>query len=542
MPEQTAIPTAIQLPENEAKHWADFIAERIIQEKGDKDLYTLASGITPSGTIHIGKFREIITTELVSRALIRMGKKVRFIYSWDDYDTFRKVPSDMPKQEMLKGMLYQPIVDIPDVYGTESSYARHNEVTLETVAPKLGISNVEFIYQSQMYRSGKYNDLIIQAMDYRDKICEILQTSKTQEIEDDWVPIATYCSKCNRDRVSFSNYGTDVKTIDSECKLCGNKETLNLRESTNLKLPWRIDWPMRWAFEGVDFEPGGADHSAAGGSFDTSKIIVRNIFGATPPVYAKYAFITPKGERKKMGSSVGNGLSVDEVLNIYEPEIVRWFFASYKPDAPFNMALDIDVLKNYENFDRMERIVYGQEDADPGKRAALKRIYEMSQINSDGKIPVDMPIQLSFRHLTVQLQINEFDIANTRPYYALQIKNERDERRYQERAKRAAYWIENYAPDEFKFILNKSKREDIQMTNTQRTFIADLKQLLETQWGAFADERDLQNKISEKMVTHGLESTDTYVLLYQLLVNRDKGPRLGNFILSIGKEKILGLL
>ena len=77
-------------------HWADQMADRIIKERGDLDLYTCASGITPSGTVHIGNFREIMTVDLVVRALKSRGKKTRFIYSWDDYDVFRKVPANIP--------------------------------------------------------------------------------------------------------------------------------------------------------------------------------------------------------------------------------------------------------------------------------------------------------------------------------------------------------------------------------------------------------------------------------------------------------------
>ena len=61
-------------------HWADQVADRIIRERGDLDLYTCASGITPSGTVHIGNFREIITVDLVVKALRSRGKNVRFIY------------------------------------------------------------------------------------------------------------------------------------------------------------------------------------------------------------------------------------------------------------------------------------------------------------------------------------------------------------------------------------------------------------------------------------------------------------------------------
>ena len=97
-------------------HWADFAADNIIRQRGEKDLYTIASGITPSGVVHFGNFREVMTVELVGKALRDLGKNVRFIFSWDDYDTFRKVPANMPKQEELETFLFQPIVDTPDPY------------------------------------------------------------------------------------------------------------------------------------------------------------------------------------------------------------------------------------------------------------------------------------------------------------------------------------------------------------------------------------------------------------------------------------------
>jgi len=95
-------------------HWADETAEKIVFEKGEKEIYICASGITPSGTVHVGNFREIISTELVVRALRDMGNEVRFIYSWDDYDVFRKVPKNMPKQDELEKFLRFPITMVPD--------------------------------------------------------------------------------------------------------------------------------------------------------------------------------------------------------------------------------------------------------------------------------------------------------------------------------------------------------------------------------------------------------------------------------------------
>ena len=80
-------------------HWADRTAFKIVKEKGEKELYTLASGITPSGVVHVGNFRELVTTELVGRALKSLGKNTRFIFSWDDYDVFRKIPQNIPEKD-----------------------------------------------------------------------------------------------------------------------------------------------------------------------------------------------------------------------------------------------------------------------------------------------------------------------------------------------------------------------------------------------------------------------------------------------------------
>jgi lysyl-tRNA synthetase class 1 len=437
--------------------------------------------------------------------------------------------------------LYQPIVDVPDPYGTAGSYARHNELTLEDSAPKVGIGYVEYIYQHKKYRAGDYNGCIIKVLDNRGRIKEILQEFKTGEIAKGWTPLETYCSKCNRDRVSFSNYDSSAKTIDCECKLCGHKETLDLNASKRLKLPWRVDWPMRWTYEGVDFEPGGRDHSSAGGSRDTGEVIAREIFGVEPPVYSVYESIRVKGQTKKMSSSAGNGFSLESVLAVYEPEIVRWFFASYMPEAMFDMAFDLDVLKNYEDFDRLERAVYGLEPAAEDKLANARRIYELSQLDVDGRIPDSIPFQPSFRHLCNILQINDFDIEKARAYYAPEIKNARDERRFSERSACAAHWVRNYASEEFKFILNAARRTDVELSDAEKKFVAELKAELENNWDSFADDRSLQNRIGGLVAAHGLDA-QVYKKLYQLLIGRDLGPKLAGFIKGVGKEKVIGLL
>ncbi len=190
-------------------HWADQVAARIIKEKGDLDLYTCASGITPSGTVHIGNFREIITVDLVVRALRARGKNVRFIYSWDDYDVFRKVPKNMPKPEVLEQYLRYPITMVPDTFGRDENYARHHETDIEKELLRVGI-HPEFLYQASRYRAGRYAEGIKKAMQNRDLIKWCLNNYRDDEHkmkdEDVYWPIAVFCSKCNKDTTEITGY------------------------------------------------------------------------------------------------------------------------------------------------------------------------------------------------------------------------------------------------------------------------------------------------------------------------------------------------
>ena len=98
-------------------HWAYEVAHELIRKNPNKETFVCAAGISPSGSVHIGNFREIVTTYFVVRALQDLGKKTRFIFSWDDYDRFRKVPKNIdPSFAKYIGM---PYCDIPDPYGCQ---------------------------------------------------------------------------------------------------------------------------------------------------------------------------------------------------------------------------------------------------------------------------------------------------------------------------------------------------------------------------------------------------------------------------------------
>lgn len=517
-------------------HWADLTAHKLIAQKGDREEYVLASGITPSGTVHFGNFREVITVDFVARALRARGKKVRFLFSWDDYDTFRKIPVNMPNQELLQKYLFQPIVDTPDPYEREESYARHHEVNFENQLKKMGIT-ADFKYQASKYRAQEYKEWIRKTLIHTQDIKDILNAHRTEPLADSWLPLSIYCKECNRDKISKMTFDGKEK-LTYECELCGHHGEENIESSTRLKLPWRMDWPMRWAFEKVDFEPGGKDHSSQGGSYTTAKEIVKKVYDWDAPVYLQYDFVSIKGSGGKMSSSKGDLVTVDDVLKVYEPEMIRWIFASYKSNVDFSISFDLDAIKTYEDFDRQERLAYGLEEGNDKKIEMAKRVYELSMID---EMPSQCPFQPSFRHLCNVLQIFEGNLEKTFKAYSAEIKNPRDERRLKERSDRALFWLENYAPDEFKFKLN-TNLDSIKIDSSIVPFFHKLKEVFTVEWQSFTSDKILHEKLYELIHEFKLEPSDVFRNFYQLLIAQDKGPKLASFILTIGSDKILSLL
>jgi lysyl-tRNA synthetase class 1 len=218
--------------------------------------------------------------------------------------------------------------------------------------------------------------------------------------------------------------------------------------------------------------------------------------------------------------------------------MVRWIFASYKTNIDFGLSFDLDVIKNYEDFDRLERMAYGLEAGNEKKIAMAKRVYELSQIT---EAPKEMPFQPAFRHLCNVLQINDLDINRARGFYNNDIKNDRDERRFKERAQRAAYWIENSAPDEFKFSLNKDVFK-MELSIKESAFLNELNTYLKAEFNNLQDDKALHEKMYEMIHAHELEPMSVFTLLYKKLIGLEKGPKLAGFIRTIGLERVSKLL
>ena len=351
-------------------NWAREVAQRLINERPNEEVYTVASGVSPSGFVHIGNFREIATPYLVVKELIKLGKKVRYILSFDEFDRFRKVPGNIDSSyEKYIGM---PYTDIPSPFTENASYASFMENRFLNELKSMDVE-VECIYQTKEYKSGRYNKYIKIAMDRRKEIFDIIDEFRTQDATEEernnYYPISIYCETCKKDNTTITSYNEETGIVNYTCT-CGHNNKIKINYATNIKLQWKVDWPMRWMIEGVTFETGGIDHSAANGSKAVSEKIARQIYNYEPPFYIPYNFIGIKGGGAKMSSSTGNVLTITDLLKVYDKNIIWWFYSRFENMHAFDIALDNDVIRYYSEYDRWVKM-YFENKIDDKNRSIL---------------------------------------------------------------------------------------------------------------------------------------------------------------------------
>jgi lysyl-tRNA synthetase, class I len=285
--------------------WVARFADEVIAAAQDRKPGTpivCASGLSPSGPIHLGNLREVMTPHLVADEIRRRGHDCVHILSWDDYDRFRKVPAGIPGvDESWAEHIGRPLTSVPPPPG--SPYSSWGEHFKAAMAASL----------TQMYTSGAYTEQILLAMRERAHIDAVLGKYRTkiapEENDEDgessagYFPYRPYCDECGRDTTTVTAFDDATLHTSYTCSY-GHQGSFVLSEHRRGKLAWKVDWPMRWAFEGVHFEPSGVDHSSPGSSYVVGTQLVAEVFGARAPIGPMYAFVGIEGQAK-MSSSRG---------------------------------------------------------------------------------------------------------------------------------------------------------------------------------------------------------------------------------------------
>ncbi len=533
-------------------HWSDEIAQRIIERNPEKEEYVCAAGISPSGSVHVGLCHDVATSLFVVKALQKKGKKAKLLFSWDEYDRCRKIPANV---QAVVGSDYDkyigsPYVDIPDPWGCHENYAKHFEEEFLNAMKMFGIE-MDYRYQAEMYRSGAYREDILESLRKRGEIFDILDSFKTKDpdktpeqlkAEHDaeravYYPVSIFCPECHTDFTTITKLSDDCTEADYTCR-CGHAGHFNFLTDTDCKLGWKIDWPMRWRYEKVDFEPGGKDHAAPTGSYSNSKIVSKKIFNYDAPLFQGYEFIGIKGMTGKMSSSSGLNLTPETLLKLYQPEVVLWLYSKTEPTKAFDFCFDDGILRQYFEFDKMLT------DCREGKASdVIRDIMYLCQV--EGReietVPMSLLVQLgSIVNFNVPMLETVFEKIGT-PYKAAQ---------FADRLDRAKFWLEQCAPDQVNRLRTTRNWEVFGALNENEQKAITLLHDYIAKGGYTLDELNAELYAIPKQVW-GTDMTDKELKgiqgaffrnVYKLLIDKEKGPRLYLFLYAIESEKYVGLL
>ena len=297
--------------------WPFVEIRNLLKERKDliksKKKIIFQTGYGPSGLPHIGTFGEVARTTMMINVLHQIDKiDTELITFSDDMDGLRKVPENIPNDEILKKNLGKPLTSIPDPFGKFNSFAEHNNTMLKQFLKKF---NFEFSFKSstENYKSGKFNESLKRVAEKYEEIMNIILPTLRSERRKTYCPFLPLCPDTgkvleipmlnlekNTGKITFDNNGKKIQT-----------DIYN----GNCKLQWKVDWAMRWFTFDVDFEMYGKDLTES--AILSSKVC--KVLGKTPPSgFAYELFLDEKGE--KISKSKGNGITIEEWLNYASPE------------------------------------------------------------------------------------------------------------------------------------------------------------------------------------------------------------------------------
>lgn len=580
----------------ETTDWVSRFADEVIEEserRAPGKPVVVASGLSPSGPIHLGNLREVMTPHLVADEIRRRGRQVRHLISWDDYDRYRKVPAGISGvDESWAEHIGKPLTSVPAPKGSaHPNWAEHFKAAMIESLAELGVE-FDGISQTEQYTSGVYREQILHAMRHRADIDAILAQYRTKKApakkqqqkpvdeaeleaaegsgaaaEDDgssgsagYFPYKPYCGNCEKDLTTVTAYDDDSTELTYTCTACAFSETVRLEEFNRGKLVWKVDWPMRWAYEGVIFEPSGVDHSSPGSSFQVGGQIV-GIFGGQQPIGPMYAFVGISG-MAKMSSSRGGVPTPADALKIMEPQLLRWLYARRRPNQSFKIAFDQEIQRLYDEWDKLAAKVAGGDSqaSSTGGGSALPAdvaAYTRAVGTAAGELP-KTPRPLPYRTLA-----SVADITAGHQDQALRILSELDPANplssldeARPRYDKAEAWINTHVPADQRTIVRDEPDAELlkSLDDASRQSVRLLLDGLADHWSldglthlvygvpkvqagfsADATPKELPPEIKTAQRTF-------FALLYHLLVGRDTGPRLPTLLLAVGQDRVRTLL
>lgn len=501
--------------------WLNQIVDELLARHPDGEI-VVSSGVSPSGKYHLGTLREVLTAETIAREVRRRGRQARHIHVVDDLDFIRKVPAGIP--ESYSQYLGKPLCDIPAPDDSGKSYADYYLQDLQAASGELHLS-AEIMRAHEKYRTGFFVEAIETALEHIADVKRILETVSGHHVDDNWSPVQVLENGFLKNR-PYVSHNADEKTLvyrDAD----GQTQQVSYADG-QVKLNWRIDWPARWWLLGVQAEPFGRDHATKGGSYDTGKIIVRDIYGAEPPYPVPYNFINRTGETKKMSKSAGETTTLSELLEILPAEVIWYFILRSAPEKQLF----------FDDGDTLIRLIddFGVLLAKPDKTGAEQQLIDLCMEGIEQPTISRVP----FSHLVASYQASLKDTDRTlevirRTEYSQIVVEEADIIKAE--LKYIDAWLDKRAPDDVKFALQESVDADA-FSDTQKQFLRQLADKI-GEAPEHADGTWFHDAMYSLKEESGLGPKELFTTLYQVLIGKDSGPRAGWFLSILPRDWLI---
>ena len=505
-----------------AKAWPFEEAMKVTKRLGPSQREVLfETGYGPSGLPHIGTFGEVARTSMVRHAFetLRPDAKTRLVCFSDDMDGLRKVPTNIPNQELLAQHLDKPLTAVPDPFGTHESFGAHNNARLRAFLDGFGFS-YEFFSATACYTSGRFDATLVKMLEVYDEVMAIILPTLGPDRRATYSPFLPVSEQTGKVlQVPIVERKLDAATI-----VYRDPDTEKLVETPvtggHVKCQWKADWAMRWVALGVDYEMAGKDLID---SVNLSSKICRALGGKPPEGFNYELFLDDQGQ--KISKSKGNGIAVEEWLAYATPESLSLYMYQ-KPKTAKRLYFDV-IPKAVDEY-------YGYLDAYSRETPEQRLNNPVWHIHDGAPPQVSMPVSYA-------LLLNLVSASNAETKDAL--------------------WgfIRNYAPDAtpeshpeldrlvgfaIRYFHDRERpfRQFRAPSEVERAAMIDLYERL----GALAPPQDaesLQTLAYDVGKAHPFENLrDWFKALYEVLLGASQGPRFGSFIALYGIDRTRALI
>jgi len=513
--------------------WADKVADKIKDSyankiKAGKPLI-IRDEKTMSGRVHVGSLRGVAIHGIISEILSEQKIANKYLFEINDFDPMDGLPIYLDQEKYLPYMGF-PLCDVPSPDGKAKNYADYfAEEFIEVI--KQTRFNPEYYHSSELYKTGRYNDIIKTALENASVIRAIYKKVSGAEKGDDWFPLQVKCEKCGKIGTSkvISFDGEKVEYVCEEnlvkwAKGCGYQGKISPFDG-NAKLPWKVEWAAKFKILGVDVEGAGKDHSTRGGAREIAETISQEVFEHIPPFNIPYEFFQVGG--KKMSSSKGAGSSSKEIADLLPPELLRLLLLGKDPKKVIDFIPDGDTIPIlYDLYDKMASEYFSKTEGD------YQRIFSI--IHASEKITERFLPR--FSQIAFLVQMPHMDIEEEVEKIKGEKLSEEDKKEIYYRARYAKNWLDKYAPEDYKYELKEMEIPDAakSLTQKQKDVLKILLVYVKSQ--EKLDGQELHTKIHYIKKESNINPKELFSAIYLIFLGKDSGPKAGWFLSVLDRE------